>query len=513
MHSSLKPISPKTSELDRWQRIGLTVLVCGITTVMAYSVSETLDMVNVVMIFMLTVLWVAVKLGREPAIWASVLNVMCFDIFFVPPQFSLAVSDLEYLITFAVMLITGLTVTHYTSSLQNRAKEAQQRENRTQALYQLAKALAGALQRQQAIDCCAHMIGQQLAASVQILTPQMKDTQLQAHNHPLSCEVDLTVAQMAFEQGHRIYNPELQDLGLASLYIPLQASMRLRGVLAIRIDRSIGLDQHNHDLLDAVASLLAVALERLHYVEVAQAAELDIQTERLRNRLLSALSHDLRTPLTAMVGLADSLFLIKPPLPTIALETAQTLHEQADRLCNLVSNLLDMARLSSGSIALRREWQPLEEVIGASLKLLTPSLGSQRVDVYLPKDLPWVEIDSVLMERVLCNLLENAAKYGHSERPIEIRAHTDGQTLSLEVLDFGAGFPKDTLPHVFEPFVRGSNQAGTPGTGLGLAICRLIVEAHGGALAAQNRHDQGAVVCVTLPLGNPPLIEDEEVQS
>jgi two-component system sensor histidine kinase KdpD len=258
-----------------------------------------------------------------------------------------------------------------------------------------------------------------------------------------------------------------------------------------------------------LASLLAVALERLHYVEVAQATEVRMLTERLRSSILSALSHDLRTPLTAMVGLAGSLFLIKPPLPDPALETAQALHEQADRLAGLVGNLLDMARLNAGEVTLRREWQPLEEVVGAGIKLLGNALADHPVKVDLARDLPLLEFDAVLIERVFCNLLENAAKYAPGSTAIELSARRDGEVVDISVRDHGPGFPSHRRDELFNMFVRGQTESDKPGTGLGLAICKAIVEAHGGRIRADNHPEGGACVSFTLPVGSPPTVEEE----
>ena len=254
---------------------------------------------------------------------------------------------------------------------------------------------------------------------------------------------------------------------------------------------------------------MAVAVERLHYVEVAQATELSMLSERLRSSILSALSHDLRTPLTALVGLADSLTLIKPALPLAALETAQALHEQASRLAGLVSNLLDMARLNAGQVTLRREWQPLEEVVGASIKLLGNALSKHPLQVGLANDLPLLEFDAVLIERVLCNLLENAAKYAPDGQAIELSATMQEDWVEISVRDHGPGFPPGQRDELFNMFARGQNTATKPGSGLGLAICRAIIEAHGGLIRAEDAPGGGAQLTFTLPKGNPPVIEDE----
>jgi two-component system sensor histidine kinase KdpD len=242
---------------------------------------------------------------------------------------------------------------------------------------------------------------------------------------------------------------------------------------------------------------------------VAQNSELQIAAERLRTSILSALSHDVRTPLTVMYGLADTLALSKPPLSPSAQETVITIREQALRLNNMVSNLLDMARMQAGHVRLRKEWQPLEEVIGASIKLLGTGLQGHAVKVLLPIDLPLLEFDAVLMERVFCNLLENAAKYSPDAADIDVRAQKGGVMIEITICNAGDGFPPDRLQRIFNLFERGSVESTVSGFGVGLAICRAIVEAHGGNIRAFNPEKGGSCVSFTLPRGTPPQIEIE----
>lgn len=492
------------------QAMLLAVLACIATTALATPLLGYLDLANIVMLFLLTVLLVAVKLGRNAAILASVLSVLFFDVFFVPPRFSLAVSNLQYLVTFAVMLATALIASHLTTGLRQRAEEAQVRERRTQALYEVARKLAGTHTAGQVFEIVGAFVKAQFGADACLLLPDAQNKHLSVFpGGPQIAEMHL--ARVAYDSGELVRSDEVAAMGYASLYLPLHGATRMRGVLAVRFAADAGEPQEKASaVLHALASLVAVAIERQHYVDVAQRNEVRMLTERLRSSILSALSHDLRTPLTAMVGLADSLFLIKPPLPASALETAQTLHEQADRLASLVGNLLDMARLNAGEVTLRPEWQPLEEIVGASIKLLGNALSRHPVRVQLPRDLPLLEFDAVLIERVLCNLLENAAKYAPDDSTIELSANDLGDAVEIVVADQGPGLPANGMDELFEMFVRGRNDTGKPGSGLGLAICKAIVEAHGGHVTAGNRPEGGARLGFTLPKGNPPVVEAEE---
>jgi two-component system sensor histidine kinase KdpD len=284
----------------------------------------------------------------------------------------------------------------------------------------------------------------------------------------------------------------------------------VRGVLAVApVNGDEEAVRAQQPLLGALASLAGIAVERLDYAEEAQRLQLETAAERMKTSVLSALSHDLRTPLTALVGMADSLALAREPLPEPVRETAVALRDQARTMSDLVANLLDMARLQAGRITLRREWQPIEEVIGPAGRLLAGRLAEHPLRVHLQPDLPLVAFDAVLLERVFCNLIENAAKHSPAGSAIDIDARSENGSLAVTVADRGSGFPPGPQEAIFEMFVRGDTGTATPGVGLGLAICRAIVEAHGGTIAARNRDGGGAEIRFTLPLGTPPTVEDE----
>jgi two-component system, OmpR family, sensor histidine kinase KdpD len=485
------------------------VFACVLTTVIATPLREVLDLTNIVMLFLLTVLLVAARFGRGPAVLAAFLSVALFDVFFVPPRFSFTVHDAQYLVTFAVMLAVALVTGQLTASLRQQAVVASLREQRTQALYEMARGLAGAPSVKQVTDIVRQLVQHGFGLDVVLLlldtTGELKPVS-DSENPP---QVDQQFVYMAFDQAEPVEDA-FSGYGYGSGYFPLKAPMRVRGVIVFVPGKpNPGAVQELKPFLATVASLVAIAVERLHYVDVAHNTQMQIVSERLRSSILSALSHDLRTPLTALVGLADSLALTKPPLPAVALETAEAIHEQAVRLSNLVGNLLDMARLHAGEVRLRKEWQVLEEVIGASIQLLGSSLATHQIRVSLAKDIPLLEYDAVLIERVFCNLLENAAKYAPNGSVIEIVARGKDGNVEVSVCDQGPGFPPDKQHELFDMFVRGVPESATPGVGLGLAICRAILEAHNGTISASNRPEGGACVTFTLPMGTPPVIEEE----
>ena len=489
----------------------VATLACALTSIVATPLIDVLDLANIVMFFLLVVVLVAVKYGRAPSAYAAVLGVLMFDVFFVPPRFSMAVHDFQYLVTFAVMLLVGLITGQLTASLRYQAKVAASRESRSRLLYEFSRELSGALQVEQVVTTTTTMLEPTFRAQIALLLPNENDRLASAA--PVSFpELDMAIAQWCLDNN--------LPAGYATdtlptnpfRYLPLKAPMRVRGVLAVRPERSAMLlvPEQVHQL-ETYAVLIAIALERIHYVEVAQGAILNIESENLRNNLLSAISHDLRTPLTAMVGLAEAIAVEKNPKR--GAEIAAILAEEARRMATLVENLLDMARLQSGGVRLKREWVPIEEIVGGAIQSLRTRLGDRNIRVVLPLDLPLVEIDAMLIERVVANLLDNALKYSPTETPIEIVGSIvtgEPPMLKLAVLDHGPGIAKGKESAIFEKFVRGASESATPGVGLGLAICRAIVDAHGGRISAENRAEGGACVAFCLPVGESPKVSGDE---
>ena len=490
--------------------------LCVAVALVSWPLARWLDLANIVMLFLLAVVIAAVRLGRGPAIVAAFLSVALFDFFFVPPQFSFAVNDVQYLVTFAVMLVVALIIGQLTTSLKARADDAVARAAEQSGLYRLAQELAGTLTVTHTISATAAFVAQQLGAHLAVLLPDAQD-ELQlaaldagdAKRYQLSAN-ERAAARAVYHSATTVDAPELGRDDGERMLLPLIGATRSRGVMIVaaasRASAQQKLSAHGA-LLRAVASLFTTAIERLHYVDVASKSELEMQSERLRASILAAISHDVRTPLTALYGLADTL-ASDPALTTPQThETAINMRDQAMQLNNMVTNLLDMARLQAGRVTLRREWQPLDEVVGASIRFAAPALKLRHVKTSLAPDLPLVNIDAVLMERVLSNLLENAAKYSPDASVIALAARALGSDIEVSIANAGKGFAPDRMAQIFTLFERGEPEAHASGMGVGLAICRAIVEAHGGHIIASNPPEGGACVSFTLPRGMPPDVD------
>jgi two-component system sensor histidine kinase KdpD len=413
-----------------------------------------------------------------------------------------------------VMLLVGLLIGQLTARLRFAARISGSRERRAQALFELTRDLSAALQAVQVVELGEAAVQRTFGGQAKVLLTDANDQLALGDDLPTS--IDASVADWAYHNGQRAGLATSTLPAHAWHYVPLQAPMRIRGVLALQPAHPRWLlIPEQVQQLETLARQIAIAVERVHYVEVAQAAVVQMESESLRNTLLAAVSHDVRTPLTALVGLAESLERSTPPLTHEQTITTRAISQEARQLNDLVTNLLDMARLQSGQITLRCDWYSVEELVGSAIRAARHALGTTVVQTDIPADLPLVEFDAALMERVLVNLLENAAKYGLSPtpdtHPILISARATPATLELSVRDHGPGLPLSSRGQeqtLFEKFTRGKTESATPGVGLGLAICKAVVEAHRGHITASQAAGGGAEFTLILPRKPPPELPD-----
>lgn len=505
------PPGPRAST----RRYALAIAASAATALVTLPFFPALDDTNIAMLFLASVLPVALYLGRGPAVLTALLNVLAFDILFVQPRFSIAVSDAEYLITFLVMFAVGLLIANLASGMRFQTHKALSREEHMRDLYQLARDLSAALTNEQIAGIVHRAVKGLFGAESTLLLPDGSD-HLQIAERPEAGEMDMDmgIAQWSFDRCTTAGAGTDTLPGSAMHYLPLKAPMRVRGVLAIQsLPPEALLMTEDRQQLETLGALAAIALERVHFVTVAQQTLLKIESGRLRESMLNALSHDLKTPLASMQVMVETLLAEQAALPAAQHDLIARIHMQVRGMSRIVGNLLDMARLEGGPGVLRPDWQHLEELIGTARNALGPSLDRHRVLIEIPPDFPLLHGDGVLLERVFANLLENGGKYVPAGAAIGIRARVKGGQAEIDVWDEGPGLPKGQEEAVFEKFVRGKTESSVTGVGLGLAICRAIIDAHGGTITAENRPQGGACFRIRLPLKTPPELDPETMES
>ena len=492
---------PQEVDWPAYGRAAGAVLAC---TGVAWFAFPHFELANLIMVYLLGVLFVATHYGRGPSILASVLSVAAFDFFFVPPYFTFAVSDYQYLVTFAVMLTVALVISGLTVRIRDQAESARQRERRTAALYGMSRELASTRGVDHLLDAAVRHIAEVFGGGVAVLLPDGTGRLEVRSRIPAGFELngnEFAVSQWVYEHGQMAGRGTATLPGAHAIYLPLLASRRTVGVLGIRPDDPDALKapEQLHQL-ETFANQTALAVERAKVSEEAHEAAMRVEAERLRSSLLGSISHDLRTPLAAITGAATSLLDDGDRFSSSTQrELLQAIQEESEYLTRLVHNVLQMTRLESAPVDLHREWHSLEEIVGAALARCERALGDRPVQTDLPQDLPLVFVDDVLVEQVLINLLDNVSKYTPPGSPVEISARASARAVEVRVADRGPGFSPGAETRLFEKFYR-VKTGGPRGVGLGLAICRAILTAHDGQIWAQNRPGGGALFGFTLPL-------------
>lgn len=487
------------------RRYAVALTACALATAVAALLYGRLHAESLVLLYLLAVALVAALGGRGPAVLASVVAVACFDFFFVEPRWSLSVADADYLLTFAVMLLVALLVAQLTNAYRDKATESERSAAESRVLQRLAVALSGALSPADLAARLAAECRAQLGAQAWLF--RRDDDGHLAWAAVPGATLPEELAQLAEDAGRRgsaMTTPRPSAPATTVLCQPLTCNGRERGVLLLQLaDDETRVSQ----LAPAIAAIVTTALERLHFTEVALDTMLAMQSERLRNSILAGIAHDLRTPLTILQGLAESLAL-HPSLPDDVRATADALSDHSRRLHRTAENLLDMASLRSGRLELRHEWESMADIVAASVRTLQPWLATDRLHLDFPAELPLVRVDAMLMERVFCNLLENAVKYSRPASRIIVRGRVRGDALDVMVLNEGGHFEPPRLRQIAELFERGASDAPPAGMGVGLLLCNAIVSAHGGRIAVGN-DEAGAWASVALTVEEAPPLDEE----
>lgn len=481
----------------------MSIALVAITTFLGGFIRGAIEPANIVIFYLLMVVMTAVWWGRYPAIMTSLLSVLAFDYFLVPPYLTFAVSDVQYVFTFIGLLAVGLVVSALASKTRQQAMDALGREERIAILYRLSKDLAASDSLAAVLHAIRMNVGGIFDCRVAVflpadhgMTPGSFD-----HDFPID-EHENTIAAWVFRNGKPAgWGTDTLPASKAH-YLPLNTSQGVFGVLGVCFkDDKAGLDPGACNLLSALASQAAVAVQRAKLTEISRQIELIRETEKLQTALLNSISHDLRTPLVTIVGALSSLL---QDFSSIAAETRkellETAYEESGHLNRLVGNLLDMTRVEAGALKMKTKPCELRDVIGASLHLLKDKLEKRNIQMHIPRVLPEILLDFTLMMRVFVNLIDNAIKYSAPDTPIELAVEPLENKVKIEVKDKGFGIPEEDLVRIFDKFYRAVKPRQVTGTGLGLSICKGIVEAHGGQIFAKNNPDKGAAFTVILPL-------------
>jgi two-component system sensor histidine kinase KdpD len=496
-------LAPPASSRFRPRQIALTLAIVALATGVCSLLSPFLAPANLIMVYLLGVAVVASRFGAVEAVIASLASVLMFDIAFVPPKGTFAVSDTQYVLTFAIMLAVALLISRLTLRQREQAVASSSRERRTAALFSLTRQMAQSRDKREMATAAALEIGGVFETEIAILVPRDEglDPLAPSSSRFEESPNDQAAALWSF-RNNDIAGCGTQTLpSVRGLFLPLRGAQGPVGVLAYLVrDPSKPLDPVKRNFLETFASSLGLALERATLAKEYHEARVQAESERTRNALLSSISHDLRTPLTSIAGAASALVQRKE-----GGELAETIYQESLRLNLQVQNLLDMTRLQSGEIRPKYEWHSLEEIVGSARARTRELIGNRPVDVSIPSDLPLLEVDASMIEKLLVNLFENAATHTPSGTRIEVTARLLSESLSLVFADNGPGIPPGQEVAIFERFAQagGDHQ----GLGLGLAICRAIMRLHKGRIWARNRSQGGAEFLVEFPKpASPPEV-------
>ena len=493
----------------RWDRYGWAAGVSALCTLLAFFMYPHFELSNLAMVYLLGVTVAGLRLGRGPSALTAVLNVLVFDYCFVPPRFTFAVSDVQYLVTFGAMVTIGLVIATLTANVRQQTRVAGARERRTAALYAMSRELAITRGIENMAGVAVRHVTEVFDCRAVVLLPDTEGKLRRPAGAPTERSLrgaDLAIAQWVNDHGRRAGLGSDTLPATPALYVPLGGEARATGVLAVLPSnaRRVLLPEQSQ-LLDTFAGQIGLALERARFADAAQASSLAAERESLRNTLLASISHDLRTPLAVMLGASSTLAGRGEALGAAQRQQlAASIELKAREMSELVSNVLDLMRFQSGQVPLRRDWQSVEDLAGAALQQLEERLGDHPVELRLPPELPPVHVDGGLVVQLFGNLFDNLAKYTPPGTHAWVSAANEGACVRVVVEDDGPGLPPGDPQQLFEKFQRGSGEGTVSGAGLGLAICRAIVKAHGGEILARERTGGGARFEFTLPAREPP---------
>jgi two-component system sensor histidine kinase KdpD len=483
-----------------------TVLLVALVTAIGNLVVPFFDIVNVTLLYLLPVLFSAVRWGRGPSLFASFLGVLTFDFFFVPPIHSFAVSDIKYTFTFAVFLLVGVVTGTLATRIRNELEKTRQREKRTLALYALSEQIASKADLYAILDTFLATVSEAVGGPVSVMTGEAGGAirEVAAYPRPSAPgdDKEMAVVHWVLEHGTSAGRGTETLRDASRLIFPVKADGKTLAALCISPgEEKKALSPEKRQLIEAFANLAAVAIIRLRLAQEEGQVQRLAESARLHKALLDSISHDIRTPLASITGAVTTLMAEGGSYDAASKEILlDTIKEGALRLNRFVANLLDTARLESGTLKLHADWCDVQDIAGAALREIADRLHGRSVPVDIPGDLPPVRVDFALIEHVLINLIENAAKYSPPGSGIALSASAVEKAVLVSVTDHGPPIPSLERERIFDKFYRLERSKGAGGSGLGLSTCRGIVEAHGGMIWVDSPMGSGNRFTFSLPL-------------
>lgn len=499
---SVNPVRGHAHLKPHFNKYLQTVIVIALITILGSLIHMllTLNPADLVMFYLAAVVIVALRLGYGPAVMTAFASVIVLNFFFVPPQLTFHVDEAEYLLTFVGLIVTGVVIANLTSRARQQTEAAQRRERETAQLYSLSRELVASVDLNAIIQTILEHVQQTFQSDAAIFLPQDNILNRRAASPGYQPDPDeQRIATWAFEHS-RPAGASTQTMRTANArYVPLKTAQKTIGILSLMVEEPVPLEKQR--LIDAFATQAALAIDASRLSDEARQAQLLREKEKLQSALLNSISHDLRTPLVSITGSLSTLRDSDASYDATAVrELLDGAYMEAERLNRLVGNLLDMSRLDSGSLKLKREPYDMQEIIGVARSQLRNRLENRTIHINLPNDLPLIPVDLVLFAQVIVNLIDNALKYSEPDTALDIWAEQQGDAVEIGIADRGIGIPEDELPYIFEKFYRTRITNGHGGSGLGLSICQGIVEAHGGTIRAEPRDGGGTCFIIRLPV-------------
>jgi len=497
----------------------LPVVAVAISGVVAALLKSALSLPNLSMVFLAAVLVSAVARGLRASIAASIMSVLVYNYFFVPPQLTFTVSSSQDILALIVYLAVAVLTSNLAGRIRDQAAGARRREEQTSALYAMSRAIVGARGLRELLDAVVVQVSHTLDAAVAILLPDTEGLAVRAV-HPVGLilsEAERGAATWAWGHDTPVGRGTDTLPGERWLYLPLRTANGIVGIMGLRFEEEGRQSPDVRRVMEALCEQAAVAIERARLAADIDLARIASERERLQAVLLSSISHDLRTPLASILGAVTGLEQGGAYTGEAKRELLTTIREEGERLNRFVGNLLDTMRIESGALRLNREWIEVGDVIGTAIARLAGPLAGHPLDIVVEERLPLLHLDFVLMEQVLVNLLDNAAKYSDASAAISVRARRADDMVIVDVEDQGMGIPRDDLELIFDRFyrVQQGDRKGA-GTGLGLSICRGIVEEHGGNIIASSPgpSGRGSLFTIRLPIDpSAPIVNQHEGSS